>query len=230
MTVKSASPKTIPPLQPGDRLNCDEFERRYHAMPNVKKAELIEGEVYMASPVSYQNHVRQDIHLGGLLFLYSSQTPGVSPGNNATVLLDSSNEPQPDQVLFIEPACGGRVTINGDGYIKGSPELVVEISGTTAGIDMGKKREIYRRNDVKEYIVWRVYDDEIDWFTLQGQEWKTLSPVEGILKSNVFPGLWLNLQALFDDNKKDSIATLNRGLATSEHAEFVMRLSQPSKS
>lgn len=226
MTVKTASPKAIPPLQPGDRLSRDEFERRYHAMPNVKKAELIEGEVYMASPVSYQNHVKQDIHLGGLLFLYSSQTPGVSPGSNATVLLDSGNEPQPDQVLFIEPEHGGRVTINGDGYIEGAPELVVEISGTTAGIDMGKKREVYRRNGVKEYIVWRVYDDEIDWFALQGGEWETLSPVGGILKSNVFPGLWLNLKALFDDNKKESIATLNQGLASPEHAEFVTRLSQ----
>jgi Uma2 family endonuclease len=230
MTVTSASPKTIPPLQPGDRLSRDEFERRYHAMPGVKKAELIEGEVYMASPVSYQNHVKQDIHLGGLLFLYSSQTPGVSSGNNATILLDSGNEPQPDQVLFIEPANGGRITINGDGYIDGSPELVVEISGTTAGIDMGKKREVYRRNDVKEYIVWRVYDDEIDWFALQGEEWITLSPVEGILKSNVFPGLWLNLQALFADDKKASIATLNQGLASPEHAEFVTRLSQALKS
>ncbi len=31
--------RSIPPLENGDRLNRDEFEQRYEAMPSLKKAE-----------------------------------------------------------------------------------------------------------------------------------------------------------------------------------------------
>src|SRR5438445_9714126 len=94
----------IRPLEPGDRLPRDEFERRYDAMPNLKKAELIEGVVHMPSPVRWKGHGRSHRHLATLLGSYEAHTPGVEGGDNATIRLDMENEPQPDATLIISPA------------------------------------------------------------------------------------------------------------------------------
>lgn len=54
-TAAEPTPRSaIPPLENGDGLSRAEFERRYDAMPELKKAELLEGIVYMAAPVSHQ--------------------------------------------------------------------------------------------------------------------------------------------------------------------------------
>lgn len=44
--VIAASKPSIP-LENGDRLSRFEFEHRYQAMPELKKAELVEGVVYI---------------------------------------------------------------------------------------------------------------------------------------------------------------------------------------
>src|SRR6516225_7808558 len=95
----------IPPLENGDRLTRFEFERRYEAMPHLKKAELIEGEVYMPSPVRYRKHSRPHSHLIGWLTHYEAGTPGVEAGDNTSIRLDLDNEPQPDAHLIIAPDC-----------------------------------------------------------------------------------------------------------------------------
>src|SRR5260221_7473909 len=117
----------IPPLENGDQLTREEFERRYEAMPNLKKAELIEGVVYMPSPVSVK-HAGPHGDLVTWLGMYRAATPGADAGAEGTVRLDLSNEPQPDGVLFIEPACGGQVQISPDDYIVGAPELTAEVA------------------------------------------------------------------------------------------------------
>lgn len=224
MTARKTFP--TPPLQNGDRLSRPEFERRYHAMPHVKKAELIEGEVHMPSPVSWAYHADQDDQLTTFARRYSRRTPGVGTGGNATVKLDNDNEPQPDRTLFIMPAAGGRVVIDVDGYIVGSPELVAEVSASTASIDLGKKLTAYRRNGVGEYIVWRVYDDELDWFVFRDGEFvrHTPDPVDGLYKSVGFPGLWLDAAALLAGDEDAVDAALDRGLASPEHAAFAAGL------
>jgi hypothetical protein len=104
----------IPPLEPGDRLSREEFERRYSAMPGVKKAELIEGVVYMPSPARFNRHSVPHAAVVGLLYNYSVATPGVQLADNGTVRLNAENEPQPDAFLFVEPACGGQARISDD--------------------------------------------------------------------------------------------------------------------
>ena len=111
----------VPPLEPGDRLTRAEFERRYCNMPNVKKAELIEGVVYMPSPVRLRRHGYPHNNLICWLGHYQAYTPGVISGDNTTVRLDLDNEPQPDGMLLIDPACGGQATISADDYVEGSP-------------------------------------------------------------------------------------------------------------
>src|SRR5205823_9158563 len=99
----------IPPLKDGDRLTRDEFERRYDAMPQLRKAELIEGVVHVPSPVRCEHHGEPHLSLVGCLFLYRARTPGVRGADNASVRLDLGNMPQPDGLLFISPEHGGQV-------------------------------------------------------------------------------------------------------------------------
>ena len=159
MTLSTRQPDIlngrIPPLESGDRLTRSEFERRYEAMPQLRKAELIEGVVYVGSPVRISYHGSPQIRLNAWLGAYLAHTPGVQGGDNATVRLDLANEPQPDCLLYIDPACGGQVRISEDDYIEGAPELTAEISASSASIDLHAKLEAYRRNGVREYLIWR---------------------------------------------------------------------------
>ena len=157
----------VPELCAGDRLTRPEFERRYSAMPNVKKAELVEGMVYMPSPVS-KNHARPHFDIITCLGIYRFATPGVQGSDNGTVRLDGENEPQPDAFLRIAPECGGQ-SRDDDDYVAGPPELIAEISVTSESYDLHDKLRAYQRNGVREYLVWRVWDSAIDWFVSAGR-------------------------------------------------------------
>ncbi len=128
----------VPPLENGDRLTREEFERRYLAMPENVRAELIEGVVFMASPVRFIDHAEQHGDLMIWAGNYKNGTPGIRLGNNATVRLDGGNEPQPDVCLLIDPFRGGTVKIGKAGYIEGAPELVAEVASSTVSLDLGR--------------------------------------------------------------------------------------------
>ena len=152
------------PLQNGDRLSREEFERRCAAMPHLKKAELIEGVVYLPSPVKQKDHGKPQTHLVTWLGTYEAATPGVEAGDNATVRLDLDNEPQPDSFLRIVPEGLAQSRIGKEGYVEGPPELVAEVAASSASYDLHAKLHVYRRTGVREYLVWRVLEREIDWF------------------------------------------------------------------
>lgn len=215
----------VPPLEAGDHLTRDEFERRYDATPGLKKAELIEGIVYMPPPaVRWDHHGGPHADLMGWLGYYRSLTPGVRAGDNTSIRLDMENEPQPDAVLFIEPGRGGGVRLS-EGYVQGAPELVAEVSASTVSIDLNTKFRVYRRNGVREYLVWRVLERAIDWFALRGGQYVRLVGAEdGTLRSEVFPGLWLAPDAMLDADLAAVLETVQKGAATGEHAEFVARV------
>jgi Uma2 family endonuclease len=216
----------IPPLVAGDRLSRDEFERRYHAMPHVNKAELIEGVVYMPSPVSLEGHSAPHGDLMGWLAYYKAFTPGTQSGDNGTLRLDLDNEPQPDCFLRVLPEFGGQSTTVDD-YVGGAPELVAEVAASSASYDLHDKLNAYRRNGVKEYIVWRVWDRAIDWFVLRGGRYeKAAANDAGIFHSEVFPGLWLDAAALLAGDLARVIQLVQQGVQSAEHAEFVKRLAQ----
>jgi Uma2 family endonuclease len=215
-----------PPLENGDRLTRWEFERRYQARPDIKKAELIEGVVYMPSPVHFQSHSEPHSWIIGWLVTHCAATPSVRLGDNATVRLDLDNEIQPDALLRLEPAAGGHSRISEDDYIEGAPELVVEIAASSASYDLHDKLRAYRRNGVQEYVVWRVYDRQVDWLALTKGEYVSLAPdTSGVVHSQVFPGLRLAVAALLDGDLAKVLAELQQGLATAEHAAFVEHLA-----
>ncbi len=217
----------VPELENGDRLTREEFERRYEAMPNLKKAELIEGVVYMPSPVRQRRHSRPHLHVCNWLGHYEAGTPGVEGGDNGSIRLDLDNEPQPDAFLFIQPECGGQARISSDDYVEGAPDMVAEVASSSASYDLGVKLQVYRRNAVREYVVWRVLDRQIDWFVLREGRYESMAPsVDGLYRSTVFPGLWLDPVALRNHDLARVLAVVQEGLNTAEHADFVARLEQ----
>ena len=220
-TVTRSDPQTrIPPLENGDRLTTDEFLRRYERMHGVR-AELIEGVVYMASPVSI-DHSEPLARATFWITAYTMTTPGVVAGNDGTIRLDLDNCPQPDISLRITPQYGGQAKENEDRIVVGAPELVVEVARSTVSIDLHDKMRAYCRNHVREYIVWRVDDRRIDWFVLREGRYdaKPLS-ADGVYRSDVFPGLWLDPDALIRSDLSIVLQNVQQGLASPEHAAFV---------
>lgn len=224
------SQRTVPPLEQGDCLTRDEFERRYNAMPNLKKAELIEGEVHMAAAVKFEGHAHEHNQLNVWLGLYAIETGGVVAGDNSSLKLDLDNMPQPDCLLMRLREFGGQAEIV-DGYIEGAPEWIGEVSSSTVSIDLHSKLNVYRRSGVREYLVWRTQDKEIDWFVLRGGQFDRLTQgTDGIIRSEQFPGLWLDPAAMVSANLKQVIGVLRQGLDSPEHAEFVKLLASQKRS
>jgi Uma2 family endonuclease len=208
-------------------LTREEFERRWELMPHVKKAELIEGVVYMPSAVRYRPHGRPHTILNHWLHSYELATPGVESADGSSLRLDNDNEPQPDLLLRLDRSLGGQSWEDEEGYLTGAPELVVEIAASSASYDLHQKLHVYRRHSVREYVVWRVLNKAIDWFVLREGSYQPLAPdANGLFKSLVFPGLWLDVPALLRNDLAAAVATANLGLASPEHAEVVARLNE----
>src|SRR5947208_15874200 len=182
-----------PLLEPGDRLTREEFERRYERMPNVKKAELIEGIVYVPSPLRAKSHGEPHNRLGTWLGTYAAETAGVGCFDNSTVRLDLDNEPQPDLVLMKLPEKGGQARISADDYIEGAPELAVEIVASSSAYDLHQKKGAYRRNGVREYLAWITGERRLVWWELREADYQEIAPMpEVLLKSGGFPRLRLD--------------------------------------
>jgi Uma2 family endonuclease len=224
-------PKPVPPLQNGDRLTAEEFERRFNAMRGLTRAELIDGVVYMPPPVSDEDHGSPQFDLTGWLAMYRYATPGVMGGIGSTLRLDARNRPQPDAFLRIIPECGGRARRDVDGYLVAPPDLICEVAASSASYDLGVKLDLYRRIEVREYVAWRVYDGSIDWRVLRNGVYEPLmAGPDGILRSEVFPGLWLDSSALMSSDVAALLRAAQQGLASPEHSAFVSQPQQARES
>lgn len=235
-------PAAVPPLRDGDRLTAKEFLRRYEADPDVTRAELLNGVVYVnarksgdvlvdqdMSPISNEWHSTPQFDLTGPLAVYVGATPGVRGSGPTTVRVGPDTLPEPDIILRVTPECGGRSANDPKGYLVGPPELLVEVANTSIGRDMGPKYEEYEKAEVAEYLVWRTTDREFYLFTLRRGAFKPVPSLGGVLRSVVFPGLWLDTAALQAGDMRQILATLQLGLASPEHAAFVAKLAARAK-
>lgn len=217
----------VRPLENGDHLSREEFERRWDAMPNLRHAELIEGVVYMAAALRQTFHGRPHSYIMAWLTSYALLSPGVDVGNASSIRLDLNNEPQPDGHLRLPAALGGKATVDEEGYVCGAPDLIVEVTASTVSIDMHLKLQLYRRHGVQEYVVWRTHDEEIDWFVLRDGEYQRLPLTsDGWYRSERFPGLRLRPQVLLHGFSDAIHAMMHEGMKSPEHAAFVERLKQ----
>lgn len=185
-------------LEPDDHLIREEFHRRYGARPDIKKAELIGGVVFVPSPVRADLHGAPHAAVAGWLFAFKARNPAVHVSIDATIFLDADDvhdEVQPDACLWIDEPGGPRLTK--DHYLKGAPQFVVEIAASSASYDLHEKKEAYRRNGVREYVVWRMLDRAIDWFELRTGVYLLREPdADGIVASTRFPGLRLDVPSM----------------------------------
>jgi len=213
----------VPPLDTGDKLTREEFLRRWEAHPEIKNAELIGGIVYMASPVSVE-HGDMDGEVGGWLYTYKVATPGTASGHSITSFL-LEDTPQPDWNLRILPEYGGSSSVQGR-YLRGIPELLVEISRSSASYDLHVKLDLYQAAKIPEYLAVLLVEREIRWHILVNGEYQLLTPdADGVLRSRIFPGLWLDGQALLAGNSQQVIACLQDGRRSPEHQRFVAELA-----
>jgi Uma2 family endonuclease len=226
LSPRRVEPSTngLPLLVNGDRMKQPEFHRRYEAYPEDVKFELVGGVVYMASPLRLK-HSDYDDEVGYILGTYRRATPGVQVLRNATTILGEESEPQPDLGLRVLPEYGGRSRTTDDDYVEGPPELLVEISYSTRALDMHAKRDDYRQTGVLEYLVVCVEEKELYWFAFP--EGRRLAPDrQGVYRSRVFPGLWIDGPALLRLDSARVGEVLQQGLASRLHAAFVKRLAK----
>ena len=229
-TTDSTSSATIPvatkpvPLEAGDHLDQKTFHARYEAMPPDTRAELIGGVVYMMSPMK-NPHGKHTRLVSFWLYTYELATSGVEGGDSVTTILGQDSEPQPDASLYIRPDKGGQVRINEDDYTEGAPELIVEVASSTESYDLHSKKRDYEAAGVCEYIVVALRQKQVFWFVLRDGSYEALAAGDdGIYRSRVFPGLWLDPQSLLNLDGQRIRAVLQQGLESSEHAEFVRKL------
>ncbi|WP_020468109.1 Uma2 family endonuclease [Zavarzinella formosa] len=225
MTARASYPSPqVLELYNGEVMTSEEFQIAYEARPDDAKFELIEGVVHMASPAKLV-HSNGDRFLNGLTWIYEGRTPGTHGGNSATVKFSPNTDLQPDGFLRILSEYGGQTTETEEGYLRGAPEFVIEVSNTSRSIDLNAKRLAYARHGVLEYLVLNLQEMRFHWFDLQTNLEIAIDPDE-ICRVRKFPGLWLDCQAIVDYDIRRAEATLFAGLASSEHAAFVEELSR----
>lgn len=211
------------PLHNGDHLSLAEFERRYADHPEIK-AELIEGVVYVSSPVRSTRHGKPHSQIMAWLGSYWAATPGVTVDDNTTLRIDLENELQPDACMWIETS--GRTRVDADDYLAGAPELIVEVAASSASYDLHEKLRVNRRNGVREYLVLMALEQDVRWYNWQTHEERVIvADDDGVMRSQLFPGLWLKPERFWQGDVAGVLAVLQQGLAAEELASFVKQLA-----
>ncbi len=191
-------PEVPPMLESGDSMTRAEFEKRYWLRPDLKKAELVEGVVYLSSPI-------RDLHGTATscviiwLGTYAAHHPNTSISDSGTVRLSHDTEVQPDVFLRLKPEAGGQSHVDKDEFVSGAPELVVEVAYSSVSRDLNLKKPVYQAAGVCEYIVWDLDAGEIHWFVLDDGAYVLREmDDDGIIDSAVFPGLRLDVVAMLE--------------------------------
>ena len=224
----AASARTLrPELYSGDRMSREEFHRIYEQTPEDFRAELIGGVVYVASPLRI-THGSSHLLLGAVFSAYEGRTPDVEAGDNSTIQLGEDSEPQPDLYLRVLREFGGQSRTTEDDYVGGAPELIAEIAHSSRAIDLHAKRDDYARYGVVEYLVLCLQERQLRWFDLRGGQ-ELQADGDGVMRMRTFPGLWIGVEGLLAKDHARLTATLEQGLATAEHREFVARLASGRK-
>lgn len=209
----------VPPLNNGDRLTRADFERRYNLRSDIQKAELIEGVVYVAPPVSPRHGIRHGDIMAWIGF-YRSATPGVWVADNVSLRLDLDNDPQPDACVWLDEREIGE--IEEGKFLEVDPCFIIEVASSSAAYDLHDKKHVYRRNGVQEYLVLLAHEKECRWFFLESGEYVEGKPTEqGVYQSRVLPGLWLDCVQFWAGNLFGVLQVLQKGLDSPEHQAFI---------
>jgi Uma2 family endonuclease len=196
-------------LKPGQRLSQTEFHRRYEAMQTDDTFELVNGVVYLKPRNSYP-HARLIFFLGGLLTEFELVTPAADGLLNVTLIVSPTCEVQLDLVLRLQPEFGGK-SCAVDGFLCGGAELLIEIADKPSPLDVRLKPKEFGRSEIGEYLFLGLRDQEARHFSAKNG-WDETRMRDDIWKSATFPGLWLDLTAVFAHDSRKAQQTLKRGL------------------
>ena len=178
----------------------------------------------MPSPVTRQHGV-SDNDLGTWIGVYRIATPGTDSANSATTLL-LEDAPQADVNLHILPEYGGSSGLQGN-YLSGPVELVAEVCRSSVSYDLNQKYDLYEKAGIQEYLAILLHEEEIRWhFLVNGRYQIMQAGDDGTWRSRVFPGLWLDGEALLSRDMQRVLAKLQEGLASPEHRGFVDALAK----
>ena len=218
-------PVASPPLVAGQRLDSVTFHERYERMPPNTRAELIGGVVYMPSPLSLAHG---DVNAPIVTWL--SITKGGRPASGRRSIRRpgwttwGSRNPTARSGSSPNAAAGRRPIAS---ISLGPPELVVEIARSSRAIDLGPKLQDYQRTGVLEYLVVALEPDEVFWFERNDDLFTRVEPdADGVFRSEVFPGLWLDSHRPLPARFPGLMAVLGLGLDSAEHAAFVDHLAR----
>lgn len=225
-TATPSAANVVLRLENGDHLSREEFLLRWETCDEIKKAELLDGVVYMPAAVYHSQHSAPHALLMAWLGVYYFATPGIGLGDNGTVSLEERSLPQPDAFLLLPRELGGQAIENETGYLDGPPAWIGEVAASSASIDLHTKLQLYERTGVPEYLVWRTVNRAIDWFVLRDNRYVPLASDNGIFKSQRFPGLWLDPAAMIAGDSQRVYQVLQAGIASAEHAAFKAELAR----
>jgi Uma2 family endonuclease len=187
------------------------FEEFYALIPNGRKADLINGAIYMASPDNTQAG-ELFMWLGGLVDLYVDEKDlGRVYGLRIAFRLDDGNGPEPD-IAFVRK---DRLRLLRRGYFAGAPDLAVEIvSPDSIDRDYVKKRAQYQEAGVREYWIIDPLRQKVTWLRLDAKgKYREVRPRKGGLHSQVLPGFWLRPEWLWQEPRPKKMKILQQILA-----------------
>lgn len=210
-------------LAPGDRMGLEEFLERWEQSPELKFAELIDGVVYMPSPLSVP-HSRFDGRAHSLLGYYGLRSGVCEIFPNATWILRGS-APQPDLAVALSPEYGGKMEAAPRDLATGLPELVVEVCRSSRSYDLGPKLALYQRGGVPEYLAILVEERRFEWRILDQGHYRLMEASDGIFRSRILPGLWIDEPAFWRADGSRLLAVVDQGLTSPEFLEFKQRTS-----
>jgi len=214
-------------LAPGDRMELKEFLERWDQLPELKFAELIDGVVYMPSAVSLP-HGDFD-RLAGSVFGYYRLRSGICSGSTNATWLMRESAPQPDLALYLQPEYGGQTKIGPRKLGSGIPELTVEVCISSRSYDLGPKLALNERVGVPEYLAILTEEKRFEWRTLVQDSYQFLQPDNGVFRSRILPGLWIDEPAFWRADGPRLLTVLEDGMDSPEFLEFKRKLKPASE-
>ena len=182
---------------PRERLTYEEFCARV----NEQKADLIHGEIFMASPARYRHEDLVNLWMSMLRRYAKKKKLGKVMGSRVAMKLDDHEAPEPD-IMFIKK---DRLPLLKETEILGPADLAIEVvSPGSRHLDLVEKKDLYASYGVSEYWVIDPYRQRACfWKNVDGM-WEDIAVDEnGIMNSTVLPDFWLRVDWLFAAEELD---------------------------
>jgi Uma2 family endonuclease len=179
-------------VSPAGQVDVDEF---YDRVEDGQKADLIDGEIYMASPDSLD---ADDVcgFIRGLLwsFVEARRLGGRVCGSRVAFILDRFIAPEPD-IAYLRPE---RLAEQTGKRVHGPPDLAIEICCDESRVrDQEIKKAKYEAAGVREYWIVDRERGVVQFYVLRDGRFEPLELEDGqVYRSTVLPGFWLDARWL----------------------------------